>query len=151
MRCVTDNRRDHTQSDGRTDVPAQENFAELLRGAFPPAPRDRNAPSIAAASLAAADASQVKQIKLVEMTQYGLYVAFQALTLALATAVTISLIVAIWRLTAHPDTAEACVSLVTMLGAVVTGGAAGFVGKQARTAKSRYEDAKNYAQERGGF
>jgi hypothetical protein len=114
-------------------------FLETLKAAYPPA-----AAQPGAIVAAAADDARNKQIEIVEMTQYALYVAFQLLVLALASAVAVALIVAIWRLIAHPDTSQAILSGVVALGAIVTGTAAGFLQKQANVAKGRYEDCKNY-------
>ncbi|MCV7223743.1 hypothetical protein [Mycolicibacterium elephantis] len=117
-----------------------ESFYELLQHAYP---------SDAAGGLRAASAKPARdsQVKIVQVTQYALYVAFQVLVLALAIAVTTSLIIAIWRLSTNPDTAEAILSGVVIVGDIATGAAAGFLQKQANEAKKRYEDARRYLSE----
>ena len=117
-----------------------ESFSNILQQAFPAVAAPKPGETVIRA--AAADPVRQGQIKVVQTTQYALYVAFQALSLALATAVTVSLIVAIWRLTAHPDNTQAILGGVVVLGDIVGGVATGFVQNQANAAKKRYEDTQ---------
>ena len=79
------------------------------------------------------------QLKLYAQTQYAFYAVFQALVVVLAIAAAIALVAGIYRLTAgNPGTADAIVSAGVGVGALVTGGAAMFIQRQASEAKDRY-------------
>lgn len=118
-----------------------DNFFQLLQDAFP---QDAEREPQGGLRAASAKPARVSQVKIVQATQYALYVVSQMLVLALAIAVTVSLIIAIWNLSTDPDTAQAILAGVVILGDIATGAAAGFLQKQANVAKQRYEDATNY-------
>lgn len=88
------------------------------------------------------------QLILYARTQFAFYAVFQALVVVLAVAAAIALVAGIYRLTAgHPGTADAIVSAGVGVGALVTGGAAMFIQKQASEAKDRYLEALRLLEE----
>lgn len=126
-----------------------------IRDAFPcktPAALGPGEPGAKTTATAALDpqlaATHRAQLILYARTQFAFYAVFQALVVVLAVAAAIALVVGIYRLTAgHPDTADAIVSVGVGVGALVTGGAAMFIQKQASEAKDRYLEALRLLEE----
>lgn len=111
-------------SDG-IDVPT----SQLLRTAFTGPPGGLEG--------VAEDPAYAAQLALYARTQHAFYVAFQAVVLVLALATLGALVVFVVRLAAGVDVT----SLVSGLGTLVSGSAAGFLQKQAGEAKERYLEA----------
>ncbi|MEE6177871.1 hypothetical protein [Mycobacterium sp. 050134] len=87
---------------------------------------------------------QDSQLAIIQITQYAIYAISQLLVLALTAAVTVSLVVSIWRLTAHPDRSQLIVAMVVALGSIATGTAAIFVQKQANEARKRWWEVRQH-------
>ena len=92
----------------------------------------------------ALSSEQDSQLAIIQITQYAMYAVFQLLVLALTAAVTAALIISIWRLTTHPDTAQLIVSAVVAVGAIAAGTASIFVQKQASDAKKRWMEVRQH-------
>jgi ketopantoate reductase len=116
-------------------------FAGYLESAFP---RPSVEPGKAGLRPMALSSEQDSQLAIIQITQYAMYVVFQLLVLALTAAVTASLIVTIWRITAHPDTSQLVLSVVAALGAIVAGAAAIFIQKQATNARQRWMEVRHH-------
>lgn len=114
-------------------------FTQYLNEAYP---RPALVPGEPRLEVAAFSSEQDSQLAIIEITQYAIYLIAQLLTLALDIAVTVSLVISIWRLTTHPDRSQLIVATVVTLGAIATGAAAVVVQKQANEARKRWLEVR---------
>ena len=91
----------------------KSSFAQDLEKAFPRPPVEPGKVGLRPTALTS---EQDSQLAIIQITQYAMYVVFQLLVLALTAAVTASLIISIWRLTAHPATTQLILSAVAAPG-----------------------------------
>lgn len=116
-------------------------FAEYLTRAYPP-PAEKGGELKVRGGVP--DLEQDGQLAIIQITQYAIYAISQLLVLALTAAVTVSLVISIWRLTAHPDQSQLIVAMVVALGSIATGTAAIFVQKQANEARKRWVEVRHH-------